>query len=87
LVRLVFLSSWLIPDWHRHTKQLWQRGVFDYWRNTRRMYASHGEMLAANQTSPTLVLPLEDNSEVRLDFLECETKKTYSVLNQDLRTC
>ena len=51
------------------------------------MYASHGEMLAANQTSPTLVLPLEDNSEVRLDFLECETKKTYSVLNQDLRTC
>lgn len=43
-------------------------------------------MLAANQTSPTLEL-LKKNQEVRLDFLVCETKKTYSVLSQDLRTC
>ena len=38
-------------------------------------------MLAANQTSAPTLEVLKKNQEV------CETKKTYSVLSQDFRTC
>ena len=45
-------------------------------------------MLAANQTSAPTLEVLKRNQEVHLDFVVWrETKKIYSVLSQDLRTC